>query len=464
MTASLSSLLLHKSSLAVCLRGFSAAEMEKASQLLSARGHRVVRSLAAAQHVIAGPDANNSLLESSRAKGLEVTPWEAALEHFREVELLADFTNDIRQQVVTDVPLAGSQVLPLIRLDGATRYLLDAALPAPADCSEEDEKFVPHAARFTGLCFDQAFVETLHAVQTGTLHAMPVALEGETAVSKTTAVLFLAHLLKQPVVRLNLNGQTDVGELVGRFIPSDHGWKFQEGALPCAMRRGQWLLLDEMNLAEPQVLELLNSVLETPSTLVLSEGHGTVFGPSGDVEVAPNFRMLATLNPAEYSGRNVLSPAFRNRWLIWHQAQAPDESATLAMLRTLVLGEQPVVCWRGKSYQADPVSPLYPQLQQLSDSGAVLDRLAMFHATVAKAAGATGTTPGLARHRRERDAFTRRNLIATLQLCASNSRQDTSGNIRTALSNALQQIYVNRYPDTADRKAIQSHLRAADLT
>jgi hypothetical protein len=227
------------------------------------------------------------------------------------------------------------------------------------------------------------------------------------------------------------------------------------------MRRGHWLLLDEMNLAEPQVLERLNCALEATPTLVLSEGHGTVFGPGGDVEVAENFRLLATLNPAEYSGRSVMSPAFRNRWLIWHQAQAADESAILAMLRTLVLGEQPVVCWKGESYKADPKAPLFPRLGALTDVESILARFAMFHSTVAKAAGESGTTPGLARHRRERHVFTRRNLLATLQLCQNTTSHHEDP--RRALSEAIQQIYINRYADAADRKAIQAHLRAADL-
>ena len=449
--------ILNKSSVAVCLRGFTAVEMEKASALLTARGHRVVRTLNAAQCVVAGPDADNSLLESSRNQGLEVTPWNALLEELRDGELLAALGP------AGDAPLAQAAVQPLIRNDGDTRHLLDMILADAGECPEEDRKFVPRSDRFTGLCFDQAFVDTLHAVLIGTSHGMPVALEGETAASKTTAILYLSHLLNQPVIRLNLNGQTDPGELVGRLIPSDHGWQFQEGALPTAMRRGHWLLLDEMNLAEPQVLERLNCSLESPATLVLSEGRGTVFGPGGDVGVAPNFRMLATLNPAEYSGRSVLSPAFRNRWLVWHQAQAPDEAATLAMLRTLVLGEQPLVHWKGRTYQADPVAPLYPQLQALPDTGELLVRLAMFHATVVKAAGAPGTTPGLARHRRERDTFTRRNLIATLQLCTGQTYGRPPDNLRATLTSALQQMYLNRYPDAADRKAIQSHLRAADL-
>lgn len=445
--------LLQKTSAAVCLRGFADGEMEKASRFLSARGHRVVRSLQAAQCVVAGPDADHSLLESSRSQGLEVVSWNAIQEEIRDTGALASM------MAVEDVPLEQEAVHPLLRFEDGIRSLLDTTLPEETVSCEEDGKYVPQAERFAGLCFDQPFVETLHAVLTGAGHAMPVALEGETAASKTTAVLYLAHLLKQPVIRLNLNGQTDAGELVGRFVPSDQGWQFQEGSLPVAMRRGYWLLLDEMNLAEPQVLERLNCALESTPTLVLSEGHGTVFGPGGDVEVSEDFRLLATLNPAEYSGRSVLSPAFRNRWLIWHQAQPADEAAILAMLRSLVLGEQPVVCWKGKSYQAAATPALFPQLQEMTDVESVLARFAMFHTTVAKAAGAPGTTPGLARHRRERHVFTRRNLIATLQLCGR-----SSVDLRRTLSDSIQQIYVNRYSATADRKAIQSHLRAADLS
>lgn len=431
--------------------------MEQASKLLSARGHRVVRSLVAAQCVIAGPDADESVWEATRARGLEVTAWEAVLETFRSDASLVELAS------LADVPLAAPAVLPLQRLNNGVPFWMNQPLPTSQSTEATDRHLVPPAGRFAGLCMDQAFAETLLAVLSGVSHSMPVALEGETASSKTIAVLYLAHLLQQPVVRLNLNGQTDPGELVGRFVPDTSGWRFQEGALPVALRRGHWLLLDEMNLAEPQVLERLNSALEIPPTLVLSEGHGTAFGPGGEVEVASGFRMLATLNPAEYAGRSVLSPAFRNRWLVWHQAQSPDEAAILALLRTLALGEQPVIHWQGNSYQAAPVRPLHPWLQQLPEVDSVLARLAMFHTTVAKAAAGVGTTPGLARQRRERDVFTRRNLLATLHLCAAHAHNASPAIIRTVLTDAIHRMYLNRYPDAADRRAILAHLRAVDL-
>ena len=39
-------------------------------------------------------------------------------------------------------------------------------------------------------------------------------------------------------------------------------WRWQDGLVVQAMKHGWWVLLDEVNLAEPQILERLNSVLE----------------------------------------------------------------------------------------------------------------------------------------------------------------------------------------------------------
>jgi hypothetical protein len=300
--------LLAKCAHTICLRGFSPAEQQSVSAILGSRGHRVVRSLGVAQFVVTGPDIEASLLSGIRSRGIQLASWEAVRE---ELSLATESASTPDPAV----PISRQPVLPMFGSEDGKQRFLDLWLPSCAQTTPEDLKLVPAASRFAGLCFDQPFVETLHAVITGTTHAMPVALEGETAASKTTAILYLAHRLGQAVVRLNLNGQTDAGELVGRYVPAEGGWAFHEGVLPVAMRRGHWLLLDEMNLAEPQVLERLNSALESPATLVLSEGPGTVFSRGGDVEPAADFRLLATLNPAEYSGRSLLSPAFRNRWL-----------------------------------------------------------------------------------------------------------------------------------------------------
>ena len=234
-------------------------------------------------------------------------------------------------------------------------------------------------------------------------------------------------------MRLNLHGQSDSGELIGRYVPytarngeshrhrlvdesystfsrtshvptepmgwnkcgsldveertANPSWVFQEGYIPQAMRQGWWVLLDEMNLAEPQVLERLNPVIEQPPSLVLSESDGKVFGAGGTVPIAPGFHVFATMNPADYAGRSVLSPAFRDRWLIWHPAESPGESDFAAMLRCLVFGEQPEFTFRGKRYQSPASKAVYPELARVPGIRDVLPQLALFHSSLCQATG-----------------------------------------------------------------------------
>ena len=82
-----------------------------------------------------------------------------------------------------------------------------------------------------------------------------------------------------------------------------------------AMRNGYMLLLDEANLADPAVLERLNSLLEPTRQLTLAEKGG-----SGAEVVTANkeFRLVATMNPGGDYGKRELSPALSNRFTqIW---------------------------------------------------------------------------------------------------------------------------------------------------
>jgi midasin len=92
-------------------------------------------------------------------------------------------------------------------------------------------------------------------------------------------------------------------------------FEWHDGPLVQAMRNGDLLLIDEINLAEDAVLERLNSVLEPERQLVLAEKGGKV------VEVItahPNFRIVCTMNPGGDVGKKELSPALRNRFTeIW---------------------------------------------------------------------------------------------------------------------------------------------------
>lgn len=70
---------------------------------------------------------------------------------------------------------------------------------------------------------------------------------------------FLAAQTGHTLVRINNHEQTDLQEYLGSYISNETGkLVFREGALVQAVRKGHWLLLDELNLAPSQVLEALN--------------------------------------------------------------------------------------------------------------------------------------------------------------------------------------------------------------
>ena len=72
-------------------------------------------------------------------------------------------------------------------------------------------------------------------------------LFGPTGVGKTSLVLQIAARIKQPVVRVNLDGQVSVSDLAGSVGLSKDGTVWNDGALPRAMRSGYWLVLDEID-------------------------------------------------------------------------------------------------------------------------------------------------------------------------------------------------------------------------
>jgi midasin len=98
------------------------------------------------------------------------------------------------------------------------------------------------------------------------LPGKPLLLEGSPGIGKTSLVEALAARLRQPVTRINLSDQTDVAELFGSDLPVEGGavgqFAWRNGPFLNALQRGDWILLDELNLASQSVLEGLNAVFD----------------------------------------------------------------------------------------------------------------------------------------------------------------------------------------------------------
>lgn len=87
---------------------------------------------------------------------------------------------------------------------------------------------------------------------------------------------------------------------VAKFFCKPHVcFCFPEGVLIDAMRKGYWIILDELNLAPTDVLEALNRLLDDNRELFIPETQEVV-------KAHPRFMLFATQNPPGlYGGRKV---------------------------------------------------------------------------------------------------------------------------------------------------------------
>ena len=139
----------------------------------------------------------------------------------------------------------------------------------------------------------------------------PVLIEGPTSSGKTSAIEYLARRTGHRFVRVNNHEHTDIQEYLGTYVSDPHTGKlvFHDGILVRALRAGDWIVLDELNLAPTDVLEALNRLLDDNRELVIPETREVV-------RPHPHFMLFATQNPPGlYAGRKILSRAFRNRFL-----------------------------------------------------------------------------------------------------------------------------------------------------
>lgn len=98
-----------------------------------------------------------------------------------------------------------------------------------------------------------------------------------------------------------------------------------DGPLLAAIKSGDWVLIDELNLATQQVLEGLNSVLDHRSEVFIPELGKTY-------QCHPGFRLFGAQNPLqEGGGRKGLPRSFLNRFTRVHvEALSAEDMSIIA--------------------------------------------------------------------------------------------------------------------------------------
>ncbi|WP_186162586.1 AAA family ATPase [Burkholderia gladioli] len=146
-----------------------------------------------------------------------------------------------------------------------------------------------------------------------------ILLIGHTGTGKTSLIEQAAAHSAHGVLRANMNGQTTVGDFVGFWTVKGGETLWVDGVLPTAMRAGLWLIVDEIDFAEPAILAVLTAVLEPGGRLLLKERGDEIVAPH------PGFRLFATANAAGamsrfrhlYQGANLMNDAFLDRWRVY---------------------------------------------------------------------------------------------------------------------------------------------------
>ncbi len=165
--------------------------------------------------------------------------------------------------------------------------------------------------------FDEA---TTRAILAGFAFNRRVMVQGYHGTGKSTHVEQVAARLNWPMIRINLDSHVSRIDMVGKdaIVLKDGKQitEFQEGILPWAVQRPVALLFDEYDAGRPDVMFVIQRVLEASGSLTLLD-QNRVIKPN------PNFRLFATTNTVGlgdttglYHGTQQINQGQMDRWSI----------------------------------------------------------------------------------------------------------------------------------------------------
>ncbi|PLK25542.1 AAA family ATPase [Novosphingobium sp. TH158] len=221
---------------------------------------------------------------------------------------------------MTDLPnisagTGGTTVLeaPDIELDVRETFGIDIDMKVPA-FSQPDER-TPDT--------DEAYVfdpDTTLAILAGFAFNRRVIVQGYHGTGKSTHIEQVAARLNWPCVRINLDAHISRIDLIGRdaIVLRDglQVTEFREGLLPWALQHPVALVFDEYDAGRPDVMFVIQRVLETEGKLTLLDQNRVI---------RPNkfFRLFATANTVGlgdtsglYHGTQAINQAQMDRWNI----------------------------------------------------------------------------------------------------------------------------------------------------
>ncbi len=150
----------------------------------------------------------------------------------------------------------------------------------------------------------------------------PLLLEGGTGIGKTSAVAHMCSLLNINYCKVSFGRNTTVEDVIGNkdidIVAGQEVFKWYDGKLFKAIREGGIVFLDEYNYQGSKIAGHVNPIIDA-----ILNGYKTISIPENNhqqVEVHPNFRLIAAQNPPgteegeEFPGRETLGSETFGRW------------------------------------------------------------------------------------------------------------------------------------------------------
>jgi cobaltochelatase CobS len=162
--------------------------------------------------------------------------------------------------------------------------------------------------------------ETTLAILAGFSHNRRVMIQGYHGTGKSTHIEQVAARLNWPCIRINLDSHVSRMDLIGKdAIVLQDGkqiTEFREGLLPWALQRPCALIFDEYDAGRPDVMFVIQRVLEV-------EGKLTLLDQSKVISPHSSFRLFATTNTIGlgdpsglYHGTQQINQGQMDRWNI----------------------------------------------------------------------------------------------------------------------------------------------------
>jgi cobaltochelatase CobS len=219
----------------------------------------------------------------------------------------------MRAPASSAAPAAASQGTPDTMMSVRKAFGIESDMEVPAYSQRSD--YVPD--------FDSDYQfnrDVTLAIVAGFKHNRRVIIQGYHGTGKSSHIEQVAARLNWPCVRVNLDSHVSRIDLVGKdaIVLKDGKQitEFRDGILPWAYQNNVALVFDEYDAGRPDVMFVIQRVLESSSRL-------TLLDQSRVIRPHPAFRLFATANTIGlgdttglYHGTQQINQAQMDRWSI----------------------------------------------------------------------------------------------------------------------------------------------------